>query len=385
MAMMTAGTAFSIDAMLPALPQITADLAPLDPNNTALVIATFVLGLGLGTFFAGPFSDAWGRRRVVLGGSILFAAACGAALFVQSLEALLITRVLAGLGAAAPRVCVMAIIRDRFEGRQMARVTSFVMIVFTLVPAIAPVIGLGLLAISGWRSIFAAFVVFIAIYATWFWLRQPETLTPQRRRPLRWSLLIAALRETLTNPVTRQAILVQACAFGMLFGTLSSIQPIFEKTFDAADSFVWWWVPIALLAGLASVLNARIVVRLGMLKIVVWTMAAELILSLAAVGLWFATPGLFFWVFLIWQLSVFSMAGLCIGNLNAIALQPLGHIAGMAASVVTSLATVLGALIAAPIGQAFDGTPLPLMTGVAIAAALAHLLLRGLSTPPGSP
>lgn len=380
MAMMSAAVAFSIDAMLPALPQIGADLAATDPNAAQLVITSFVLGMGLGTLITGPLSDAYGRRPVLLCGAGLYAIGCGAAIFTQSLEGLLLTRVVAGLGAAGPRVCVMAIIRDRYAGRGMAQVVSFVMMVFTLVPAVAPLVGASIIALSGWRGIFAAFVLFAAIYSLWFALRQPETLAPENKRPFRLKSIAFASVEVLTNRLALRATLAQGCAFGMLFGTLSAIQPIYAQVFDRADSFPWWWALISLLAGSASILNARIVMRLGMHKIVTTVMVVEVAISLAIAALWLTHPGLdvFFVAFLIWQLSVFAMAGLCIGNLNAMALQPMGHMAGLAASVVTALATVIGVVIAAPVGLAFDGTPLPLVLGIAAAATLAWAALQGL-------
>lgn len=378
MAMMSAATAFSIDAMLPALGQITADLRPVDPNSTQLIITSFVLGLGIGTLFSGPMSDSFGRRPVILWSSLIYALSCAAAYWAQSLEAVLAWRVAAGLAAAGPRVCVMAIIRDRYEGRGMARVVSFVMMVFTLVPAVAPMVGAGVIYLSDWRGIFVAFVIFALVYASWFGLRQPETLPPERRRPLRIAPLWAATREVLSNRSALTAILALACAFGILFGTISSVQPIFDQTFGRADSLIYWWAIIAVLAGGASVLNARIVMRLGMVRIVGVVMAVEMGLSLALSGLWLVAPEAFFAPFLLWQWSVFALGGLCIGNLNALALQPMGHIAGLAASVITALATVLGVVIAAPLGLAFDGTPLPLMLGVGAAAGVAALLMRSL-------
>jgi DHA1 family bicyclomycin/chloramphenicol resistance-like MFS transporter len=253
----------------------------------------------------------------------------------------------------------------------MARIMSFAMMVFTLVPAIAPFVGASIIAVADWRAIFAAFVGFAAISALWLWLRQPETILPARRRPLRWVDLVAGAAEVVRHPTVRGAIVVQGLLFGALFGTLSSIQPVFDQTFGRAESFPAWFALIALFGGSASLINALMVVRLGMRRMVTSVLGAQIVASgIMTAACLTLSPDMLFFVFIGWVTTVFFMAGTTLGNINAIAMEPMGHVAGMAASVIAAAATVLGVAIAAPIGLAFDGTTLPLAVSVLLIVAL---------------
>lgn len=372
-AMLMATIAFSIDAMLPALPEIGAELTPDTLNNAQLVITSFVLGMGLGTFFTGPLADRFGRKAVIVTGAWLYIAATLFAYFAQTLETMLIARVLMGLAAAAPRVASVAMVRDLYAGRDMARIMSFVMLIFSLVPALAPSLGALIIAVSGWRGVFVAFALFAAITSTWLMLRQPETLPADRRRSLQFAPLWSAAREVVTHPTVRLATLAQTLSMGMLFSVLSSTQQVFDVTYGQGHSFHFWFGGIAVLAASASLINARIVQRLGMRPIIKAMFLAQSTLSLAMIAVVAldlpVRIELLFYAF--WTTSVFFQAGLTLGNLNALALEPMGHIAGMAASLVTAIATVGAVLIAAPIGLQFDGTPLPLALGTFVCAVLA--------------
>jgi DHA1 family bicyclomycin/chloramphenicol resistance-like MFS transporter len=385
MGMTSASIAFSIDAMLPSLPEIGQALTPDAINRAQLVLTSFVLGMGIGTFFTGPLSDAFGRRRVLLGGFFLYMIGALLGMLAGSLEMLLAARLIQGLGAAGPRVVAMAVIRDRFSGRQMAQVMSFVMMVFTLVPAFAPSMGAGIIYLVGWRGLFGAFVVFAIINSLWFGLRQPETLLPENRREFRPAKLWEGVKEVLANRTVRTTIMVQTMIFGSLFGMLSTTQQVFDITFGQGANFPLWFGGIALFAGTASVVNATFVVRLGMRRIIRVTLMVQILLSGGfAVLVWsgLMPDTLYFPAFLLWMTSVFFMAGMTIGNLNAIAMEPMGHMAGMAASVTSALFTVSAVMIAAPIGLAFDGTPLPLAIGVFSCALVALALMQMIRREP---
>lgn len=378
-AMLFATIAFSIDAMLPALPQIATELTPADPNRAQLILTSFVLGMGLGTFVAGPISDALGRKPVIVMGAGLYMVGALLAWAAPTLETVLAARLLQGLGAAGPRVVSLAMVRDLYSGRHMARINSFAMMIFTLVPALAPLAGQGIIALIGWRGIFLAFLVFAVVATSWLSLRQPETLAKTARRPLHPAVLLRAVAEVLTNRQVVMAMVVQTLIFACLFGTISSTQQIFDVHFGRGAEFPLWFALIALCSGSASLINAALVVRLGMRFLVSVTLAVEALLTavyaltLIAGGL---PEGLAFALFVIWAISVFMMAGLVLGNLNALAMEPMGHIAGMAASVTGSLATVASVMIAAPLGLAFDGTPRPLVIGVTALAAAGFVLMR---------
>ncbi|UWR04869.1 multidrug effflux MFS transporter [Ruegeria conchae] len=376
-AMMFATIAFSIDSMLPALPEIGKELSPNDMNKAQLILTSFVLGMGIGTFFTGPISDAVGRKPVIYGGVALYILASAVAWASSSLELVLAARVVQGLGAAGPRVVAMAIIRDLYAGREMARIISIAMMIFTLVPAAAPLLGAGVIALVGWRGIFVSFMLFASIIVVWMATRLPESLAPENRRPFRLPLMIAAVKEMMTHPTVRLSILVQTLCMGLLFTMLTMVQPVFDVIHDRAESFPFWFGFVALISGSASLLNAALVVRLGMRRIVTWALGAQIIITACVIVLnaMPLSPDASFALFVTWQTTVFFMAGVTMGNLNAIAMEPMGHIAGMAASVIGSIATVLAAAIAAPVGLLFDGSITPLTTGVLIMCILGFSLM----------
>ncbi len=379
MAMLFATIAISIDAMLPALPDIAATLSPDAPNAAQLVITSFVFGMGIGTLFAGPLSDAFGRKRVIMLGSAVYAMAALACYFAPSLEMLLAARIIQGIGAAAPRTVSIAMIRDLFSGREMAKIMSFVMMIFTVIPAVAPLMGQGIIAIADWHAIFLAYIAFSATIMLWMGLRQPETLPMPKRRPLHIASLLAATKELARHRVIVISTLVQALTLGALFATLSSMHGIFEARFDRAETFPLWFAFIAVGSMSGSLLNSRIVMGLGMRRVVTGTFAAQLgltLLCLLTISTGLMPEALAFPAHLLWSIGLFSMMGLTMGNLNALAMEPVGHIAGLAASVISSLATVGSVLLAIPVGLAFNGTVLPLLSGVAVLLTAALALMR---------
>jgi MFS transporter, DHA1 family, multidrug resistance protein len=376
MAMMSAIIAYSIDAMLPAVGVIGAELAPGATQTAAMVIPAFVFGLGLGTLFVGPLSDAFGRRPLVLAGLCLFGTGAVLASFATSLPMLLAARVLMGLGAAGPRVVSLAIVRDVSSGPDMARIMSLVMTVFMVVPAVAPAIGALIISGVGWRGVFWSCLGFAAIAGTWFGLRQAETLADAARRPFRTALLLSGIAEVLRESTARQSILAQTAVFGALFGTLSSIQPIFAGEFGREAAFPAWFAVISVIAAAFSFTNALIVRRVGMIgmvrgMLVVQIAFAGIVALLTLMNLWPAGP--FFPVTFLWLSSVFVMASLTMGNLSAIGMGRLGHMAGMAASVMLAASTIGGALIAAVITLLAGGTAGLLALAVMLCAVVALL------------
>ena len=383
MAMVSATVAFSIDAMLPALPEMAQALSPDDFNRAQLIITSFILGLGVGTFFTGPLSDAFGRKPVMIGGTIVYMLGSAAAWQAQTLEVMLAARVLQGLGAAGPRVVAMALIRDLYAGPQMARILSFVMIIFTLVPAMAPTLGHYIVTAFDWHAIFVACILFSFITTTWLLVRQPETLTAENRRPLSGRALWRALIEMFMHPTARLSILIQTLTFAMLYSILSSTQPIFDLTYGQGDNFHLWFGGIAIVASSSGFLNARLVVRLGMRAIIKTMYTVQIFMTVALIVVLLAgTPDhIAFPIYVLWVLSNFFQAGLSIGNLNALGMEEMGHMAGLAASVLTSVATVGGVVIAVPIALLFDGTPLPAAIGSLVLASIALWLTTQIKRP----
>jgi len=290
---------------------------------------------------------------------------------------MLIARVVQGVGAAGPRVVALAVIRDLYSGRQMAKIMSFVMMIFVVVPAFAPAMGAVIIALSDWRGVFLSFIVFSATCVVWAMLRLPETLPKPKRRPLQIGLLWNAVKEIFSNPMVCLSITVQTLVMGFLFSTLMLVQPIYDQVYDRAESFPFWFGVAALISGTSSLLNALLVVRLGMQRIVILALGLQIVLSglMLGLGLGDLPEPYGFVFFLMWQASLFFQVGLVMGNLNALAMEPLGHIAGMAASVIGAVSTVMAAMLASPIGLMFNGTITPLIGAVLTLATLAFALM----------
>ena len=381
LAFLFATIAFSIDAMLPALPDIAADLTPDNVNRAQLILTAFVAGMGLGTLFAGPISDAFGRKRTITVGFGIYIAATIAALYADSLEFLLIARFVQGLGAAGPRIVGLALVRDLYEGREMARITSFVMMIFIMIPAVAPTLGAGIIAISSWHGVFLAFIAFAVVGALWLNIRQVETLPREKRRPLRLTTLSSSAREVLSDRQVMLATLILTLGFGQMFGLLSSAQQLFGETYGKGENFHLWFAAMALLSGSGTILNATFVIRFGMRRIAKWAYVMQTIVSgviLAALLSDLLPQALRFPAFFFWATSVFFMAGVTFGNLNALALQRMGHIAGMAASIIAAISTLAAVLIAAPVGLLYNGTAIPAITATLLCSGLAWFLMRNL-------
>jgi DHA1 family bicyclomycin/chloramphenicol resistance-like MFS transporter len=322
---------------------------------------------------------------VILVGSGLYALAALACYFAPSLEILLAARLLQGLAAAAPRTVAIAMVRDLYSGREMAKIMSFVMMIFTIVPALAPLMGQGIIALGGWHAIFLAYILFAGLSMLWLGLRQPETLPADKRRPLHVATLWSGTKELFTHRIVVVTTLLQTLTLACLFATLSSLQGIFERQFDRAETFPLWFAVIAVASMGGSLLNSRIVMTLGMRRVIQRTYGGVLVLSLVAlvtIGSGLLQGNLSFAIQMLFCIGLFSMMGLTMGNLNALAMEPVGHIAGLAASVISSLATVGSVILAIPIGLAFKGTSTPLLIGVTVLTGLNLILsLKTLGEP----
>ena len=377
MALLFSMVAFSIDAMLPGLPDIASELSPNAPNQAQLVVTSFMFGMGAGTLLAGPLADAYGRRLITSVGIFIFIVGSFMAFLAPSLELLLAARVLQGIGVAGPRIAPLAMVRDIFEGRKMAQITSFVTMIFMIVPAAAPSVGALIIDQWNWRAIFVAFMIFGAVGAIWMNLRQDETLLAENRRPFRLGLLATGVIEILTNKLVIIYIAIMTLAFATLVGQLSSTQQIYATTFGRGESFPLWFALTALLATPATVLNAMLVVRVGMRRLVLWSFAVQSLFSISiCLSYWI---GLFNWsdafaLWVVWSISNLFGVGLTLGNLQALSLQPLGHIAGLGASVIIAISTMAAVFLGGFIGLMFDGTPMPLVLGATVLASTAWYL-----------
>ena len=370
--------AFGTDTMLPAFPDIAKDLELLNVNKAQLIISSFILGTGLGQLISGPISDTFGRKPIITIGLMIFILACIAAYYAETLEMMLVARFIQGLGISAPRTVTMALIRDLYSGRKMAQVMSLAMAIFVLVPALAPSIGQLLFINFGWRSIYMAFIAFALIGLLWLNLRQPETLPFEQRKKLSSTEFLRAFKVVITNTAVVKYTVTLALGFGALFGYLNSAQQIFVDTLGAGMKFPMYFAIISILAAPASFMNAALVMKYGMKLLATIGFALQIIFAIITILIInqdFISMKWLLVIFISWSVMAFFLKGLYFGNLNALAMEPMGEIAGMASAIIGASATMLGILIAIPIGLAFNGTATPVLFGYITCSSLALILM----------
>jgi len=365
-ALLTSLVAISIDAMLPALPEIGRNFNVVEKNNTQLVIGLFLLGNTFGQLLFGPLSDAFGRKPVVVAALILFIAGCVLSVTADSFIILLVGRILQGVGASGPRTVSVSMVRDLYSGREMARIMSIAMTIFMIVPTIAPAIGQAIIFFAGWRYIFGVFIGAGLLGLVWVLIRQPETLAEKNRRPLNLSNIIAGFIAVVRTRLALGYALAMGTMFGSFVGFLSSIQQIFHDTFGVGKWFPYLFAVMALFTGAALIYNTRIVMKVGMQKIVKMAMGSGVVISLFYLVLCISGQGFGLLGFMVWGALSFFCIGMCFGNLNTLAMEPLGEMAGIGAAVVGFLASLVAILGGIPLGQAYDGTQLPLISGFAV-------------------
>lgn len=369
-ASLMAMTALAIDAMLPALPVIGQDLNVIEDNDRQLVIGVMLLGFGIAQIAHGPLSDRFGRRPLLVGGLSLFALSSVVAAFAQSYELLLTARFFQGVSVAATRVLAVSIVRDLYVGRKMAQVMSFAMMVFMAVPVLAPLLGEIIISIASWRWIFWMFAAIGISVGLWIGWRLPETLQPEDRMPLTIERVGHGWKQTLTNRKSLGYMLASALLSGALFGFINSIQQVIYDTFGRPEMLVPAFALIAGAMSAASLLNSRIVLRLGTRLVSHSALIVFILMAVAATAAAYAdTKSL--WLFLVLLSLNMGAFGLCGANFGAMAMEDMGAIAGTASSVQGAVGVLLGAIFGVSIGQLYDGTTLPLSLGFLVCGCLA--------------
>lgn len=375
MALMIALTALSIDAMLPALTEIGLDLGVSNANDTQLVISVIFLGTAMGQLVCGPLSDSYGRKPLVFFGITIFIIGSLLCIFSSEFSWMLWGRLLQGIGLGAPRVISTAIIRDLYQGREMARVMSYVMTIFILVPVLAPALGQLILFVASWRMIFTMLLIMGLLILFWFMIRQPETLPRKQRARFSAQQLKRSLNQVLRNPITLGYTITAGFVSGPFVAFLSSIQQILQQQYGLGTLFPLFFAGLSIAVGSASLLNARLVMRIGMRS-----MARRALITLCAVA---ATYGMValnsdghppLWSFMFFLATALFCTGILFGNLNALAMEPLGKIAGIGAAITASFATFISVPIGMFIGLSYNGTVLPLIAGFGICSLTAIII-----------
>jgi DHA1 family bicyclomycin/chloramphenicol resistance-like MFS transporter len=364
MALLMALNALAIDIMLPGLQQIGASLGVENENHRQYVISAYLIGFAFAQLLYGPVSDRFGRRSPMFFGLAIYVVSSLAAILVPSFAALLALRFIQGIGSAAMRVITVSIVRDVFGGRAMAEVMSLIMMVFMVVPVMAPGTGQIVMLFGEWHLIFVFMAVMAAVIGTWMYLRLPETLHADDVRPFTVRSVLGGFRIVLTDRVALCYTLASTFIFGALFGFINSAQQIYVGIYELGVWFPLAFAGVATFMALSSFVNSRLVGRFGMRRLSHGALLGFLginTLWLVLTLLW--TPHVPFPIFIVlFALAMFQF-GWIGSNFNSLAMEPLGHVAGTASSVLGFMGTAGGTIIGAVIGQSFNGTALPLVTG----------------------
>ena len=369
LALMISVVAMTIDAVLPALDAISDELAFEGANDRQLIVMLVFVGMGLSQVVFGPLSDSIGRKRTAMLGWVVFIAGTVLAMVATTPAMMFAGRLLQGLGAGGPRIVAMAVVRDLYQGRPMARILSLVMTIFMLVPMLAPIIGQWVEAIGGWRAIFGLYLAMALVSGGWYLVGVPETLDPGRRRPLSPRPVIAAFAEVLSTRSTMFYTFSAALVFGAFVVYLATAQQVLEEGYHLGPLFPWAFGALAFAFALASFANSRLVMRFGMRRLSLIALVQMIAVSAVAVVLTRAggnggVPPL--WLFMALMSLIFFSVAVLFANFNALALEPLGHLAGTAASVVNTVA-ILGSLpVGYVISRGYDGSVVPLFAGFAV-------------------
>jgi len=377
MALMISITALSIDMMLPALPEIGRDLRVDHANDVQLVVTVLLFGMGIGQLLFGPFADSFGRKPVILTGFVIFIIGCLFSIFSTRFEFMVVGRLIQGIGTGGPRTAIIALVRDQYGGRAMARIMSAIMAVFIIVPAVAPALGQLVLLAFGWKAIFGVLVLQGVVVLTWFGIRQPETLSRNNRIPFSFVRIVSGVAKVCKNSNSMGYTLAAGFISGALMSYLSSAQQIFQEVYGLGKEFPVYMAALALFVGGASFVNSRIVMRLGMRVLsyrailsFIFLMSIYLIIIYQMDG---RSP---LWLMMAFFAPSFFCMGILFGNLNALAMDPLKHMAGIGAAIIGSLSNFIASFLGTTVGRCYDGSTLPLTSGFVILGILTAIAMR---------
>ncbi len=362
--------ALAIDALLPAMSTIGIDINSLDPTENQKFITMIFLGLGVGQLIFGPLSDSFGRKPIVYIGFALFCVASVICVLAPNLEWMIVGRILQGIGLSAPRTISISMIRDSYKGDYMAKIMSFVTAFFILVPIVAPAMGKFFLDHYGWEAIFYMQLVATLGVGVWFWRRQPETLKPEYKIEFSSHVFVDGFKELLRHRETMAFTIVSGLITGAFMVYLSSAQEVFEVQYGLADNFPFVFAGLAISVGLSTLLNGTMVVKLGMRRLALIALTLFCTVSIVYVGLFWNSQNPSLWILITFLAMQFFTLGFLFGNLRAIAMEPIGHIAGIGAAITGFISTMIAIPIATYVGSYIQDTILPLFVGFLVCGSI---------------
>ncbi|MGW9686809.1 multidrug effflux MFS transporter [Flagellimonas sp. 2504JD1-5] len=381
MASLMSIVALAIDALLPAISDIGAAINSLNPTDNQLLVTMIFLGLGLGQLFFGPLSDCYGRKPIVYVGFTLFVLASIICVFAPSLEIMIIGRILQGIGLSAPRTLAISIIRDTYKGDYMAKVMSFVVAFFILVPVVAPAIGKVILDSLGWKAIFYIQLVFGLLVCIWFWKRQPETLKPEFKIPFTKHVFVDGTKEFMKYKETIAYTFMSGLVTGAFLVYLSAAQHVFEDIYQMKEAFPYIFAGLAISIGFSTFLNGTLVLKFGMRKLSLMALIAFCTIALLYAFIFWNAPNPNIFVLVGFLSAQFFCLGFMWGNFRSIAMEPIGHIAGIGAAINGFISTLLAIPIASFIGNFVETSVWPLFAGLGICGLVSLVIYMMIRKP----
>lgn len=375
MAFLMSIVALAIDALLPAINQISSDIGIQNTTDNQLLITMIFLGLGFGQLFFGPISDSLGRKPIVFMGFGVFIIASFICIYATDLNTMIFGRILQGIGLSAPRTISIAIVRDSYSGDYMARIMSFITVVFILVPIVAPAMGKFVLDHYNWQAIFYIQLFFTVLVSFWFWIRQPETLLENQRIKFTSHIFADGLKELMKFKRSIGFTIISGFITGSFMVYLSTAQQIFQTQYQMTDEFPYIFAALAISVGSATFLNGTLVLRFGMEKLITIALISFFLISVFYTGIYYNSPNPSIYILLTFFGLQFFAIGFLFGNLRALAMEPVGHIAGIASAITGFISTMMAVPISTLIGKYVITTALPLFIGFTICGLFSILIL----------
>ncbi|WP_424004509.1 multidrug effflux MFS transporter [Maribacter sp. IgM3_T14_3] len=382
MASLMSIVALTIDAILPAIADIGISINSLNPTQNQLLVTMIFLGLGVGQLFFGPLSDSLGRKPIVYFGFTVFLVASIICLLAPNLEIMLVGRILQGVGLSAPRTISISIIRDTYRGDYMAKIMSFVTAFFILVPVVAPAIGKAVMGYTGWQGIFYLQLFFALLVGIWFYKRQEETLKPEYKVPFSFHVFIKGTKEIFKYKETVSCTMISGFITGSFLVYLSSAQHVFEELYGLTETFPYVFAGLALSVGFSTLMNGTLVLRFGMRNLSFTALVAFTFIALLYTVLFFGSKDPSITILLIFLSLQFLCLGFIWGNMRSIAMEPIGHIAGIGAAITGFISTILSIPISIFVGSFIQDSVWALFAGLGVCGLISVVLFMAFKTRP---
>jgi DHA1 family bicyclomycin/chloramphenicol resistance-like MFS transporter len=368
-------TALGIDIMLPAFAALRAQFGlSHDATDTAKIISFFFMGQ-IAQIIFGTLSDRFGRLSILRVGFPLYIIGGIAAAFAPSLELMLPARFLAGMGASAVFMTTIAGVRDRFVGNEMARIMSLIFSIFLFTPIVAPFLGVAILSVSSWKMVFLTPPLFAIIIFLWS-LRLEESLPHEHRISLDWINIMQSVRKVLSNRTFLRYTGITTILFTALSSYVASSEHIIGEIYGRPQLFTWIFAGIGLLMSLCSLLNSRLSSRYGSRRVIRWLLSLYtvigglLLLCTLALG---DPPAMLLFFTGVALLLAINLA--VEPNSSALALEPMGNVAGMASSIYGTSFFFIGAFLGSVISQLMRNSVLPLVLSFFVLGLITVLLV----------